>query len=184
MRISHASPQPYEAGKYLPANLQTRPSPILDRRRRGLDGSGHKYASERISKRQPQARYLVRLGNFARGRGQRRILGIPVKPSTTYRVSFFAKAASGFTRPVTVSLESADGKTTYASAKVSGLKGEWKKFETTLKTNERAGLKRQPIQAHHDHTWHFWLQNVSLFPPPIRSARTATASTSWNCSRP
>ena len=60
--------------------------------------------------------------------------GIPVKPTTTYQVSFFAKAASGFTGPVTVSLESADGKTVFASAKISGLTGEWKKFETKLKT--------------------------------------------------
>src|SRR5208283_2814829 len=40
--------------------------------------------------------------------------GIPVKPQTTYSVSFFAKAAAGFTGPVTVSIESADGKTTFA----------------------------------------------------------------------
>ena len=33
--------------------------------------------------------------------------GIPVKPMTPYRLSFFAKAAAGFTGPVTVSIESA-----------------------------------------------------------------------------
>ena len=60
--------------------------------------------------------------------------GIPVKPSTTYQVTFWAKAASGFSGPVTVSLESADGKTEFASAKISKITGEWKKFETTLKT--------------------------------------------------
>src|SRR5262249_39823330 len=36
--------------------------------------------------------------------------GIPVKPKTTYSLSFFAKANAGFTGPVTVSIESADGK--------------------------------------------------------------------------
>src|SRR6476469_6844290 len=37
--------------------------------------------------------------------------GIPVKPNTRYRASFYAKAASGFTGPITVSLQSDDGRT-------------------------------------------------------------------------
>src|SRR5437016_4973739 len=37
--------------------------------------------------------------------------GIPVRPNTRYRASFFAKAAPGFTGPITVAIESEDGKT-------------------------------------------------------------------------
>ena len=62
--------------------------------------------------------------------------GIPVKPKTTYSLSFFAKADAGFTGPVTVSIESADGKTTFASAEISGLTAEWKKFQAKLKTKD------------------------------------------------
>src|SRR6476469_3257201 len=39
--------------------------------------------------------------------------GIPVKPNTRYRASFYDKAAPGFTGPITVSLQSDDGRTVY-----------------------------------------------------------------------
>ena len=47
--------------------------------------------------------------------------GIPVKPNTRYRASFYAKTAAGFAGPVTVSIQSDDGRTTYASASVTGI---------------------------------------------------------------
>src|SRR5690349_8780018 len=47
--------------------------------------------------------------------------GIPVKPRTRYRASFYAKAAPGFTGPVALSIQSSDGQTTYASSTVAGL---------------------------------------------------------------
>ncbi len=47
--------------------------------------------------------------------------GIPVKPNTRYRASFYAKAAPGFTGPVAVSIQSDDGRTIYATKTVSGL---------------------------------------------------------------
>ena len=59
--------------------------------------------------------------------------GIPVEPKTAYTVSFFAKASPGFTGPLTASIESTNGKV-FASVKISGVTGEWQKFEATLKT--------------------------------------------------
>jgi alpha-N-arabinofuranosidase len=91
--------------------------------------------------------------------------GIPVKPMTTYRLSFFAKAAAGFTGPVTVSIESADGKTTFASAEISGLTAEWKKFETKLKTENVPASKENVFKLTTRTSGTLWLQNVSLFPP-------------------
>ena len=44
--------------------------------------------------------------------------GIPVRPKTDYRVSFYAKADGAFAGPVTVAITSADGKKTFASAEV------------------------------------------------------------------
>jgi alpha-N-arabinofuranosidase len=94
--------------------------------------------------------------------------GIPVKPSTTYQVSFVAKAASGFTGPVRVSLESADGKTVFASAKISKITGEWKKFETTLKTKRVPASKENLFKLTTTTPGTLWLQNVSLFPPTYK----------------
>ena len=59
--------------------------------------------------------------------------GIPVRPNTKYRASFYARGEN-FSGPLNVSLESADGKTVFAAATVSKTGGEWNKYEVTLKT--------------------------------------------------
>jgi len=97
--------------------------------------------------------------------------GIPVKPKTTYTVSFFAKAAPGFKGPVTVSLESADGKTTFASKTVSGVSGEWKQFETKLATKTVTASKDNVFKLITTSPGTLWLQNVSLFPPTYKNRR-------------
>lgn len=94
--------------------------------------------------------------------------GIPVKPRTTYRVSFFAKAAPGFKGPVTASLESADGKTVFASEKVSGIGSDWKKFEAKLKTGRVPASKDNVFKLTTSTPGTLWLQNVSLFPPTYK----------------
>jgi alpha-N-arabinofuranosidase len=91
--------------------------------------------------------------------------GIPVKPRTTYHVSFYAKAAHGFTGPLTVSLESADGKTHFASAKISGLSGDWKRFQTKLRTARVGPSKDNVFKITTTAPGTIWLQQVSLFPP-------------------
>jgi alpha-N-arabinofuranosidase len=42
--------------------------------------------------------------------------GIPVRPHTRYRASFFAKSAAGFSGPIKAAIESSDGKTTRPDA--------------------------------------------------------------------
>lgn len=64
--------------------------------------------------------------------------GIPVKPDTTYRAMFYAKAGAGFKGPLTVAIESNDGKTTHAKATVGQISSEWKKYSLTLKTPKQA----------------------------------------------
>ena len=56
--------------------------------------------------------------------------GIPVRPGTHYRASFYAKAA-GFTGPVHVSLESADGTNIFAEGTVKHLTADWQKYSVT-----------------------------------------------------
>jgi alpha-N-arabinofuranosidase len=95
--------------------------------------------------------------------------GIPVKPTTTYTVTFSAKAAAGFTGPVTVSIESADGKTSFASVEIKGLTSEWKKFEAKLKTKNVPASKENVFKLTTKTPGTLWLQNVSLFPPTYKN---------------
>jgi len=91
--------------------------------------------------------------------------GIPVRPHTTYRASFYAKAAGGFTGPLTVSLQSADGKTTFAEVKFSGLSGQWRQFQAKLTTKGVAPSKDNVFKITTAAPGTIWLQQVSLFPP-------------------
>jgi alpha-N-arabinofuranosidase len=94
--------------------------------------------------------------------------GIPVKPKTKYHVSFFAKAAAGFTGPLAVSLESVDGKTVLAAEKISGLTGDWKKFDLDLKSRNLPATKDTVFKITTAAPGTIWFQNVSLFPPTYK----------------
>ena len=116
--------------------------------------------------------------------------GIPVKPSTTYKASFYIKGTArtepprwpwepkpttpplpeienNTPGPITVSIESNDGKTIYASGTINLEKNiYWKKYELTLTTG--AGVKptkdaRFVISTNRTGLYYFNL--VSLFPP-------------------
>jgi len=91
--------------------------------------------------------------------------GIPVKPNTTYKASFYARAEGGFTGPVTAAIESNDSGTVFASAKVLGIGAEWKKYTLTLKTGNIAPSlsNRLVISAASPGT--LKVTEVSLFPP-------------------
>ena len=112
----------------------------------------------------------------ASGAGQRAGLsnggfwGIPVRPSSTYRASFYAKASAGFTGPLTVALASNDAQETFATGVVPALAETWAKYEVTLTTG--AGIK--PSKDNHFVIWAagsgaVWFQNVSLFPPTFNN---------------
>jgi alpha-N-arabinofuranosidase len=94
--------------------------------------------------------------------------GIPVKPLWTYRCSFYAKASDGFSGPLTVSIESNDGKTVYASAAVAVVTGSWKRYELTLKAGavEQTTDTRFVIAA--DSTGTVNINQVSLFQPVFK----------------
>lgn len=102
--------------------------------------------------------------------------GIPVKPNTTYRASFYAKAKS-FHGALTVSLESADGKTVFAKSEISGVGSGWEKFETTLTTGgditpskeNRLVISTTKPGTFFNHHGTIWLQQVSLMPPTFKN---------------
>ena len=92
--------------------------------------------------------------------------GIPVRPATRYRASFYAKADSAFSGPLTISIVSRDGATVQASGRVARITTEWHKYEATLTTSAQATASsenRFVISAGHAGT--IWLNMISLFPP-------------------
>ena len=91
--------------------------------------------------------------------------GIPVKPDTEYRASFYAKAAPGFDGSVTVSIQSDDGGTIYARGEVAGLSQGWKRYDVTLTTGELTETTKARYVLTTDRPGEVWFSIVSLFPP-------------------
>lgn len=91
--------------------------------------------------------------------------GIPVHPKTQYRASLWARAEAGFSGPLTVSIMSDDGRTVFASGKISGIAPEWKKFEVTLKTGKVAPTAQARFAVTLDQPGTVSFSLVSLFPP-------------------
>lgn len=95
--------------------------------------------------------------------------GIPVKPDTTYRVSFYAKANAGFGGALTVGIESNDGTRQQAVATVAQIGTGWKKYTAVLKTDGKAApstANRFVISTTTPGT--VWLNLVSLMPPTFK----------------
>ena len=92
--------------------------------------------------------------------------GIPVRPQTTYRASFYAKGSDSADMPFSVSIESPDGSVGYASGQVILTKGGWKKYElllTTANTIKPTALAHFVISTKRPGS--YWFNLVSLFPP-------------------
>ena len=109
--------------------------------------------------------------------------GIPVKPDTTYKVSFYAKGNNLwnkknkqtndpvlFRAPLKVSLQSDDGKTVYATALTPALTSEWQKIILMLKTGQHVvPSKENRFAISADQPGAFYLSLVSLFPPTYKN---------------
>jgi alpha-N-arabinofuranosidase len=95
--------------------------------------------------------------------------GIPVRPSTVYQGSFYAKTDhAGAT--LDISIESKDGKSNYASAKVAGIGDQWKRYTFSLST--AAGIQPTADTRFVIRTGgagKYWFNLVSLFPPTYKN---------------
>ncbi len=91
--------------------------------------------------------------------------GIPVQPHAHYSALILARAAQNFTGPITVSIVSDDGKTVYASQKISGLSADWKRFTAVLKTGSVTPTAKAHFVMTLDRPGTVWFGMVSLFPP-------------------
>jgi alpha-L-arabinofuranosidase len=88
--------------------------------------------------------------------------GIALAKGATYDLALWARAGDGFTGPIEVGLESADGKTAYAERKVESLGADWKLFGLALVANAADPAARLAIRT--DRPGTVWLDMVSLFP--------------------
>jgi alpha-N-arabinofuranosidase len=98
--------------------------------------------------------------------------GIPVRPNTAYRASFYAKAANGLSGPVgpsgpvTVAIQSADGSTVYARAQSQPVTGSWQQYTVTLTTGaDVTPTAKAQFVLTVDRPGIVWFNLVSLFPP-------------------
>lgn len=95
--------------------------------------------------------------------------GVPVKPNTTYQVSFWAKAAPGFKGELQVGIESNVGKMSFAQTRTGALTTGWKKYAGTLKTGDIAPSQSNGLAIHASAPGMVWLTMVSLFPPTYKN---------------
>lgn len=88
--------------------------------------------------------------------------GIPLDAGSNYDLSLYLRAGSGFTGPVTVQLQSADGGTIYAQTSFSGLTTGWQHFTNSLVSSGSDTNARLVVSMGNLGT--VWLDEVSLFP--------------------
>ncbi len=91
--------------------------------------------------------------------------GMALRPNTTYKGSFYAKASSGDLGAVTVSLINNMSGKAGATATVSGVSTAWKEYEFTLKTGAIEASAANHLDITVGHAGTLWLNLVSLFPP-------------------
>ncbi len=95
--------------------------------------------------------------------------GMAVRPNTTYKGSFYAKADSSAAGSVNVTLMSNNSGRSLGTASTQPLTTEWKRYEFSLTT----GAKVEASAENHlrltvGHTGKIWMTLVSLFPPTYK----------------
>ncbi|MHB1022352.1 MAG: alpha-L-arabinofuranosidase C-terminal domain-containing protein [Acidobacteriaceae bacterium] len=92
--------------------------------------------------------------------------GIPVRPATTYKGSFYAKADSSFSGPISIGIVNNKTGVVAAQATVPALTSDWKQYTFELKTTGTAQTSADNhLQLLVTHPGTVWFDLVSLFPP-------------------
>ncbi len=103
--------------------------------------------------------------------------GMAVLPKTTYHGSFYAMAGPGFSGSLSVSLTSADGTQTWATAQIGGIKNGWKRFDFTLKTaNIAASQANRFAITPTEKGGSFFIAGATLFPPTYKNRANGNRS--------
>jgi len=109
-------------------------------------------------------------GTGSMGAANNGYYGIPLANGATYNLGFYARAASGFSGNISVSLESANGATSYAQSTVSGLTTSWQHFALALVPNATDPAARLALRISQNGS--VYLDFVSLFPAQTFNNRT------------
>jgi len=91
--------------------------------------------------------------------------GMPLRPNTTYKGSFYAKTDSAAMGDVTVKLLTDADDRAVAATTVSGLTTAWKQFHFSLKTGAMQASSTNHFALTVGHAGKLWINLVSLFPP-------------------
>lgn len=95
--------------------------------------------------------------------------GMPVLPRTRYGAAVYARGAPGFNGPLLLALQSADGRVTYASARLDHLSPYWKLYHAQLTTGDVAPTDQARFAIELQRPGTINLGLVSLFPPTYRN---------------
>jgi alpha-L-arabinofuranosidase len=91
--------------------------------------------------------------------------GFTLRPNTTYKGSFYAKAGAPDLGPVTISLISDDTGKAITTASVPAIASDWKQYEFSLKTSAIEPSVKNHLVLSVSRPGTLWLQLISLFPP-------------------
>jgi len=94
--------------------------------------------------------------------------GMAVRANTAYKGSLYAKADSAEIGPITVALVSETSGKALATATVSGISTEWKRYEFTLTTGKVETSAENHLLLTVGHAGKVWIDMVSLFPPTYK----------------
>ena len=95
--------------------------------------------------------------------------GMALRPDTTYKGSFYAKADAGDMGPVTISLVNDTSAAVLAATTSDALSTEWEKHEFTLTTGKLELSADNHLVLTVAHPGKLWLNLVSLFPPTFKN---------------
>ena len=128
----------------------------------GAKGSMHLQTYGGITK---ESSYCLRLELESPGRigvANEGFFGIGVKAGQTCALSLYARGSNGFTGPLLVRLEDADGNACSDEARIQSIGNGWRRFAAKL-TGTRTDAKARLVITAGD-TGTVWLDFVSLFP--------------------
>ncbi len=95
--------------------------------------------------------------------------GMAVRPSTTYRGSFYAKADSSAIGSLTIRLVNDKSGSVAASTSVGSLSGSWQSYSFTLKTRALIPSADNHLEFLVEHRGTAWFSLISLFPPTYKN---------------
>ena len=94
--------------------------------------------------------------------------GMALRPNTTYKGCFYAKADSADVGGVAVDLINDNTGKSVASGTVAGLSTEWKQYNFTLTTGKIETSSENHLLLTVGHAGKVWIDLVSLFPPTYK----------------